>query len=221
MEGSSSFSQLRYIDKNGFEKIRVDNKDGEYVVYNSNDLQDKSDRYYFIDAMKLGYDEVYITKMDLNIEYGEIENVGTKENPIYVPMIRFSAPVFNKNLEKEGVIVLNVYADNLMTEIDNAAPKDNIFLVNNEGYYLYNTNSTKEFGFMFLNNETFFNDYGLKKDFFSQNIKNHIVKINETTFLVDFIYFAIDFLNYTLILYYVKKFVNTFVKKIWIKLMMR
>ena len=113
-----------------------------FVVYNSNDLQDKSDRYYFIDAMKVGYDEVYITKMDLNIEYGEIENVGTKENPIYVPMIRFSAPVFNKNLEKEGVIMLNVYADNLMTEIDNAAPKDNIFLVNNFKTYFFSLDQT-------------------------------------------------------------------------------
>ena len=60
------YYQVRYIDEKGIEVVRVD--DGVAVA--DGKLQDKSDRYYFKDAVKVPKGTVYVSPLDLNKEWG-------------------------------------------------------------------------------------------------------------------------------------------------------
>lgn len=136
------FNQLRYIDNNGMERVRVDTVNGLPYVVPESKLQNKSDRYYFLEGMKLSSDEVYVSPLDLNVESGEIEQ------PIR-PVIRFVLPVVNDRGDKSGIVVVNFSADELLSEVatydDTHLPS--LMLLNNEGYWLYSEQEGDSWGF--------------------------------------------------------------------------
>lgn len=70
-----SFMQLRYINKDGFEKIRIDrdkeNQTPHLVAKNR--LQNKANRYYFSDSKSKELEKVWFSALDLNIERGKVE----------------------------------------------------------------------------------------------------------------------------------------------------
>jgi hypothetical protein len=72
------------------EVVRVNYSRGNPAVVPRGQLQNKSSRYYFADAFRLGGGEVFASPLDLNIERGEIER------PLK-PMIRFAAQASSKN----------------------------------------------------------------------------------------------------------------------------
>lgn len=158
---NSAYYQLRYINEKGMEVVRVDFDGTNYEVIQKSELQDKSLRYYFKEAMKLNKGEVYISPLDLNVEDGIIENRGTTEDPMYVSVIRFATPVFDDEGNNRGIIIANVYADYFLNDIRRAQREREImFLVNEEGYYLAHPNKSKEFSFMFdEKQDNFYNDY--------------------------------------------------------------
>ncbi len=160
LKQSSAYYQLRYIDKNGSEIVRVDFDGENYKVIPKSKLQDKSWRYYFNQAMGLDEGEVYISPLDLNIENGEIENRGTERNPVYVPVIRYATPVVNNEGGKEGIIITNIYADYFLEDIRRFQREgEEVFLINGEGHYLTHPDKRKEFGFMLDKDNTFYKDY--------------------------------------------------------------
>lgn len=104
------YDQVRVLDSDGMEKVRVDLM-GDMPHYVEEDqLQFKGDRYYFIDTYNLNKDEIYISPLDLNIEHGEVEIP-------YKPMIRIGAPIYNRKDEKKGVVILNYLAQILIDKI--------------------------------------------------------------------------------------------------------
>lgn len=74
-KSNSNFMQLRFIDKDGFERVRIDRKKEEAVprVIPVNELQDKSSRYYFKDSQHKELSKVWFSALDLNIERGKVE----------------------------------------------------------------------------------------------------------------------------------------------------
>ncbi|MDZ7836863.1 MAG: hypothetical protein U5N58_02360 [Actinomycetota bacterium] len=102
------YDQIRFLDANGDEKIRINiGSDGGYLVPEK-DLQNKKDRYYFTETIKLNEESVYVSPLDLNIENGEIEMP-------YKPMIRLSTPIYDEQGTLQGIIVLNYLADNMLS----------------------------------------------------------------------------------------------------------
>ncbi|KJG17124.1 sensor domain-containing diguanylate cyclase [Photobacterium angustum] len=141
------YDQMRYLDLEGNEVTRVNFNDGRALIVPSNELQKKKHRYYFLEAAKLQHKGIYISPLDLNIEHGEIEVP-------YKPMIRLSAPVFDKEGNKQGIVIINYLAKYLMEGLGlfNLNGGTNYMLVNSDGYYLYNNlYPEKEFAFMFDN----------------------------------------------------------------------
>jgi len=138
------YDQLRFIDCAGNEIIRINN-DGERVTRVPDALlQNKADRYYFINTMNLQPGQIYVSQLDLNIENGQVEEP-------YKPMIRVGAPVYNSKNVLVGVIILNYKAKNML---DNFKKLSNIgeyeqYLLNQDGYWLYNADTSKEWTFMF------------------------------------------------------------------------
>ena len=151
------YDQIRYIDAAGDEVIRIDFNDALCEQVDEKELQNKSGRYYFTDTMAIDEGQIFVSKLDLNIENGEIEQ------PIK-PMIRMGTPVFNEDGSPAGIVIVNFSAEYLLkyiSGVDKLLTGDN-YVVNSNGYYIYNgTDPEAQWTFMYegLENEGFFADY--------------------------------------------------------------
>lgn len=153
------YDQIRYLDSQGNEIIRVNGNNGLSEMVDSKDLQNKKGRYYFDDTYKLLLDQIFISPLDLNIERGEVEV------PIK-PMLRIGTPVYDNNNKKKGIVLLNYFGADLINELK-ANMKDlnsSFQLLNNQGYWLSSDIKEDEWGFMFAekNNLTFENRFSKK-----------------------------------------------------------
>jgi diguanylate cyclase (GGDEF)-like protein len=142
------YDQIRFIDSSGMEKIRINRSEDASYIVDSNDLQNKCDRYYFEKTIGLNEGDFFISPLDLNIEDGVIEIP-------YKPVIRLSTPVFDKDGNKEGIVIINYLASDLISSFRNASNSSlfSISLINTDGYYLSNVDSNKEWGFMVENTQ--------------------------------------------------------------------
>jgi len=156
------YHNLRYIDETGQEIVKIDfHHMGHPKIIEGNELQNKNHRYYFGETLKLDKGEVFISPVDLNTEQGKLENRGTQENPEYVSVIRYSAPVFDNNGNLKGLVITNIHAHLFLDEVRKNWSVDNgeVFLINGKGDYLSHLDSDKEFEFMFDKKSSFFEDY--------------------------------------------------------------
>jgi len=159
----SKYYQVRYLDQDGLEVVRVDYDKLTHSIIPKEKLQNKKGRYYFDDTMLKNKGDVFVSPLDLNIENGAIEIP-------YNPVIRYGTPVFDEQGSPKGIVILNIYAQNFLDGLHNSSEINNsILLVNNDGYYLHNhVDRDKEWGFMFNNNDNIYNDYpNIVKDIFS------------------------------------------------------
>ncbi|MBF0249609.1 MAG: PAS domain S-box protein [Alphaproteobacteria bacterium] len=138
------YDQIRLLDLNGMEVVRVNYNDGKPAAVPAAELQDKSHRYYFKDAVDLPPGRIYMSPLDLNIEHHEVEL------PIK-PMIRAAAPVYDADGRKTGVLVLNYLAEELIDAV-RALAQDfmgDVIWLNGDGFYLVGFERFEEWGFMF------------------------------------------------------------------------
>jgi len=138
------YDQVRVLDINGMELIRVDLRGNRPVLVAENKLQFKGKRYYFRDTLKLNKGEIFFSPLDLNIENGKIEH------PLK-PMIRLGTPIFNREGEKQGVLILNYLGKKLFNDLERlslSSPGHHL-IVNAEGYWLKGIQPDDEWGFMF------------------------------------------------------------------------
>ena len=146
------YYQLRYINEQGQEVIRIDNDIETVKIVKKEMLQNKKGRYYFDESVKIQEGEIYFSPIDLNIERGEIENRGTELEPKYVPVLRIATPVYDTQGKSRGIIISNIYMDEILNNLAKSSTVSSFYLVNSEGYYLFNEqNPDLEWGFMFDN----------------------------------------------------------------------
>ncbi len=100
------YHQVRWIDESGTEMSRVMRDQGEPYAVASKDLQDKSKRYYFEAANALLPGELYISRVDLNVERGQIE-IPAK------PVLRIATPVEGSGRKRRGIVVINIEMNHL------------------------------------------------------------------------------------------------------------
>lgn len=133
MKERPDYDQLRYIDENGMEIIRLNNN-GEVKIVAAEDLQDKSSRYYFVETMKLGVGEVYQSPIDLNIENGVLEIP-------HKPMIRVGMKVIDELGEVRGILMINYNAGPMIQAIEGISGNSdgNSFLLNGNSHYIAGT----------------------------------------------------------------------------------
>lgn len=160
MKGSYAYRQLSYLDESGQEIVRI-NFDGEkYNVVPEEALQNDKNELYFEKAISLEKGDIYVSKVYLNTKKGIIENKGTEDKPIYVPVIKTVTPVFNNKNESKGLVVIILYANYFLDDIRRSQREgEMVVLVNPQGYYLAHPDSRKEFSFMFTGEHFIFKDY--------------------------------------------------------------
>jgi hypothetical protein len=124
-EAKIIYDQIRYLDMNGMEIVRVNYSDGKPQIVAESQLQNKNDRYYFRDTYELDSGEIFISPLDLNVENGKVETP-------YKPMLRIGIPIFNEKGQKRGIIILNYLAENMLKRIRQMyVQSQNSFISNN------------------------------------------------------------------------------------------
>lgn len=126
--------QIRYLDHAGREIVRVDKKGDRVVVIPEERLQDKGDRYYFKEAYARKPGELYVSPMDLNVEFGKVEK---PERPV----IRVATPIGSGTGRNEGILIINLHADFLLEQIQQMASvrAGTAYLFDRSGHFLTRT----------------------------------------------------------------------------------
>lgn len=126
--------QIRYLDHAGREIVRVDKKGDRVVVIPEERLQDKGDRYYFKEAYARKSGELYVSPMDLNVEFGKVEK---PERPV----IRVATPIGSGTGRNEGILIINLHADFLLEQIQQMASvrAGTAYLFDRSGHFLTRT----------------------------------------------------------------------------------
>ncbi|MFA5083557.1 MAG: PAS domain-containing protein, partial [Hydrogenophilaceae bacterium] len=131
------------------ERVRVNNVAGKPVRLVPEQLQPLGESYYFKESRGLKRGEVYISPMDLNVEYGKVEVP-------YKPMLRLITPIVGRDGREHGILVVNVAAQGLLDAFTGSLveARDHAMLLNSEGYWLKSPDGEGEWGFMFDRKET-------------------------------------------------------------------
>lgn len=145
-----AYTQLRYINNLGQEIVRVNQTSKGAFIVPQTELQNKADRYYFSDTMKLALGEYYISPLDLNIE-------GSKVVEPYEPTLRLATPVFDSANRKAGMVILNFDTRKVLTAIekqDENNPTYRIYFTNSDGDWFRGPSEEDDWAFMFPDGES-------------------------------------------------------------------
>lgn len=108
------YHQIRVLSATGMELVRVNYVNGHAVAVATEDLQDKSDRYYFQEMAQCSSDSVYVSPLDLNMENG------TVEMPLN-PVMRFALQIGGEETAT-GYLLLNLAGAVLLDAFANSHP---------------------------------------------------------------------------------------------------
>lgn len=137
-------AQLRFLDSRGMEVIRIDRPSGQGAITVAEELQDKSDRYYFQETSKLLNGGIYVSAMDLNVEFGVVEDP-------WRPTIRLATPLYRGAGEFAGIVVVNLSVGRLLASFSRMdfGQGARVQLLNADGYWLAGVTRDQLWGFMF------------------------------------------------------------------------
>lgn len=153
------YDQIRYIDENGQEIVRVNNVDGDSEIVPPSELQYKGNRDYFIAANHLKKGELYISPIELNKEGNP-----AKISLPYKPVVRYATPIFDEVGKKKGILIINILFEELIKESIHEDLNVEIhqnFIIDDSGQYLFHPDHQKEWG----GPENLNNGENFKKDF--------------------------------------------------------
>ena len=156
-ERKKIYDQIRFIDLDGNERVRVNYSGTGAQVVADTALQNKKDRYYFKDSVALQKNQVFISPLDLNVENNVVEQPEK-------PMIRLATPCYDSAGQQQGVVVLNYSAQDMLQQVRKIASTSMgaVFMLNADGYWLYNSaDSSTEWAFMYEDRaqQSFATDY--------------------------------------------------------------
>jgi signal transduction histidine kinase len=138
------YDQIRFLETTGQEVVRVNFNGGKPSIVPGGRLQNQKERYWFKDSLALQNGEVFVSPLDLNIDFGKIEQPQK-------PIMRFGTPVFDVQGNKRGIVVLNYLASEFLKDLypENSQSSGNILLLNALGYWLKGTKPEDEWAFMY------------------------------------------------------------------------
>ncbi|RNE94587.1 PAS domain S-box protein [Marichromatium sp. AB32] len=140
MTAKPQYDQVRWIDETGMERVRIDQSPKGPRATAPIALQDKSARYYFTATMALAVGEIYVSPLDLNVEYGGVEQP-------FKPVLRLAARVADRSGHDCGIIVINYLGVRLLDALGDVR-QTSTWLLNHDGYWLRATRPEDAWGFM-------------------------------------------------------------------------
>jgi len=136
MLSNKNYMQLRYINKDGQEIIRLDRQEiGDIpILVDEHNLQNKSERYYYKECCKINKEEIWFSQIDLNVEHKIIER------PIK-PVLRVAHKI-HVNSIFEGFVIINIFMKPYLKRLTESSAFDT-YLIDKSGYFLIHKNSKK------------------------------------------------------------------------------
>lgn len=125
-------------------------------------LQSKIGRRYFEEARNLKKGNFYISDLNLNVENNEVIKP-------YVPILRYSTPIVDKNNQTRAIFVSSFYADNILKILENMGLRDEkkfieYFLLDQDGDYIYHKRKSNRWNKQLNNFHNFFKENFNVKD---------------------------------------------------------
>jgi signal transduction histidine kinase len=147
LDSNELYDQITLLDAHGTEVLSVRHHAGKLGITPKSKLQWKGDRNYFVRTIMLSVNELYISPMVLITKHGKVEQ------PVK-PMVQFGMPVFDRQGQKTGMILLNYLTKTMLSHFKKAArfrgsTVGESMLLNQNGYWLSSPDSRNEWGFMF------------------------------------------------------------------------
>jgi PAS domain S-box-containing protein len=144
LEAKPSYSMFRIIglDDGGRELVRVDRNgpNGTVRIVAESDLQQRGDRDYFKQTIRLGPTQLYVSPLDLDRLNDQLEDA-------HRPTIRVATPIFTNEGEPFGIFLINVDLRRAFDRVRSAVwPGETIYVVNRTGDYLVHPDRSREFG---------------------------------------------------------------------------
>lgn len=102
------YDQLRFINDSGDEQVRIDWKDDRAVLLSPDMLQNKAHRYYFSNTLQLEQNQVYLSAIDFNRDFGEV-TLPQKTT------LRISSPVISSDQRVSGIVVINFLLNHILS----------------------------------------------------------------------------------------------------------
>jgi len=150
-------TQIRYLDKNGMEKLRINGNaislygdNAMSSIVKEKNLQNKFNKNYFQQFIQLKPLEIGYSKIDLNRDNGKITL--PKE-----PTLRIGIGVYGNNKTIQGVLIYNISLRNFFKTLHDSSLY-NISICDNNGDFLVH----HDFRYGLLGND---NNYSLKNEF--------------------------------------------------------
>ncbi|WP_231890791.1 response regulator [Methylomonas koyamae] len=149
MARNPSYDKVRWLDESGREQVRVNNIDGHPYLVPQHELQNKQQRYFFQETLRLNRGAVYISPLDLNMDRDRIEFP-------YKPTLRVATHVFRADGSPAGILMINLAARSMLQAfVASSGPvAERLMLLNAEGYWLKSPDPADEWGFMFQRDST-------------------------------------------------------------------
>jgi diguanylate cyclase (GGDEF)-like protein/PAS domain S-box-containing protein len=125
----ANIMQLRLLDNKGKEIIRVqrDSYQTHPYIIPVDTLQDKKNRYYVKRLLDGKKNTFWYSKLDLNIEYGDIQE------PLE-PVLRIGVPLYLEN-EVDAILIINIFMKEFLQHLTSSAYFD-IYIIDKDGYIL-------------------------------------------------------------------------------------
>lgn len=167
LQSKKNYFQVRFIgiQDNGKELVRVE-RDGEKIIKVSEPLlQEKGDRKYFKETIKLKHGQVYLSDVNLNREYGKVTIP-------YKPVMRAAIPVFAAKNTLFGFIIINMDFAPILNSLSKTTEEiGSTYVINNAGDLLAGPVGAKLFAFEFGNPWKIYNKYPEFSNIYASNSK--------------------------------------------------
>lgn len=133
IEVEREYTQIRYIGREdgGREIVRVNRQGDDIDVVGPQDLQQKSEEFYFRQGLLTPPDAVYTSPITVNREHGEM-------TPEMTPTVRTIVSVPGLDGEPYGMIVINSDVRIILEEaLLDAAPDYEVFIADEDNNYIH------------------------------------------------------------------------------------
>jgi len=149
IKANRKINQIRIIDLNGYEVVRVNKRNNLVYVSKDKELQNKSKRYYIRKFLKLKKHQVGFSDLDLNIENGQVEKP-------YLATLRTAMPIYDGN-KKSYIVTIN-YSMNDFLDTVLKGPNFNKYLLDKEGHFIIHKDKNLNWS-KYLDKEIKVNDF--------------------------------------------------------------
>jgi len=126
------YQQIRWIDEDGRERVRVTRDGHSVTATDTGQLQDKSSRYYFRSARSLPVGVLYVSHLDLGADNDSADMPAG-------PTLRVATPLQDSYRRRRGILILDVAMRHLADALRSANEISQVTeysLINEEGQRL-------------------------------------------------------------------------------------